>query len=137
MLYTYDETTSGAKRIDWSLNCLDWTKEEDAEFLALIKKFLAKRPFANDIQDIDFMVEAYVTGKWHDEYPDYRGVGEEYDLNEIELSESDVTVKFRKNQINNLYRFVNANRHRNKDLLEIVDVLRKSAKCQLIYQKKK
>ena len=137
MLYTYDETTSGAKRIDWSLNCLEWTKEEDAEFLALIKKFLAKRPFANDIQDIDFQVEAYVIGKWHDEYPDYKGVGEEYDLNEIELSESDVTVKFRKNQINNLYRFVNANRHRNKDLLEIVDVLRKSAKCQLIYQKKK
>ena len=129
MIFTYDETSSGAKRIDWSLSSLDWTKEEDAEFQALIEKFLARRPFANDIQDIDFSIEAYVIGKWHKEYPDYKGVGEEYDLNEIELSESDVTVKFRKNQINNLFRFINTNRHRNKDLSEIVDVLKRSAKC--------
>ena len=33
-----------------------------------------------------------------------------------------------KNQINNLYRFINANQHRNKDLSEIVDVLKKASK---------
>ena len=128
MIYTYDSTTSGAKRYVWQLTCIDWTNEEDKELIALVKTFLAKRPFANDIEDFDIDLEVDVIGKWHDEYPDYQDVGEEYDLNEIELSESDVTVKFRKNQINNLYRFINTNQHRNKDLSEIVDVLRKSAK---------
>ena len=128
MIYTYDSTTSGAKRYVWQLTCIDWTNEEDKELIALVKTFLAKRPFANDIEDFDIDLEVDVIGKWHDEYPDYQDVGEEYDLNEIELSESDVTVKFRKNQINNLYRFINANQHRNKDLSEIVDVLRKASK---------
>ena len=128
MIYTYDSTTSGAKRYVLQLTCIDWTNEEDKELIALVKTFLAKRPFANDIEDFDIDLEVDVIGKWHDEYPDYQDVGEEYDLNEIELSESDVTVKFRKNQINNLYRFINANQHRNKDLSEIVDVLRKASK---------
>ena len=128
MIYTYDSTTSGAKRYVWQLTCIDWTNEEDKELIALVKTFLAKRPFANDIEDFDIDLEVDVIGKWHDEYPDYQDVGEEYDLNEIELSESDVTVKFRKNQINNLYRFINANQHRNKDLSEIVDGLRKASK---------
>ena len=128
MIYTYDSTTSGAKRYVWQLTCIDWTNEEDKELIALVKTFLAKRPFANDIEDFDIDLEVDVIGKWHDEYPDYQDVGEEYDLNEIELSESDVTVKFRKNQINNLYRFINANQHRNKDLSEIVDVLKKASK---------
>ena len=128
MIYTYDSTTSGATRYVWQLTCIDWTNEEDKELIALVKTFLAKRPFANDIEDFDIDLEVDVIGKWHDEYPDYQDVGEEYDLNEIELSESDVTVKFRKNQINNLYRFINANQHRNKDLSEIVDVLRKASK---------
>ena len=128
MIYTYDSTTTGAKRYVWQLTCIDWTNEEDKELIALVKTFLAKRPFANDIEDFDIDLEVDVIGKWHDEYPDYQDVGEEYDLNEIELSESDVTVKFRKNQINNLYRFINANQHRNKDLSEIVDVLRKASK---------
>ena len=128
MIYTYDSTTSGAKRIIWQLTSIDWTNEENKELIALVKTFLAKRPFANDIEDFDIDLEVDVIGKWHDEYPDYQGVGEEYDLNEIELSECDVTVKFRKNQINNLYGFINANRHRNKDLSEIVDVLRKASK---------
>ena len=128
MIYTYDSTTSGSKRYVWQLTCIDWTNEEDKELIALVKTFLAKRPFANDIEDFDIDLEVDVIGKWHDEYPDYQDVGEEYDLNEIELSESDVTVKFRKNQINNLYRFINANQHRNKDLSEIVDVLRKASK---------
>ena len=128
MIYTYDSTTSGAKRYVWQLTCIDWTNEEDKELIALVKTFLAKRPFANDIEDFDIDLEVDVIGKWHNEYPDYQDVGEEYDLNEIELSESDVTVKFRKNQINNLYRFINANQHRNKDLSEIVDVLKKASK---------
>ena len=128
MIYTYDSTTSGSKRYVWQLTCIDWTNEEDKELIALVKTFLAKRPFANDIEDFDIDLEVDVIGKWHDEYPDYLDVGEEYDLNEIELSESDVTVKFRKNQINNLYRFINANQHRNKDLSEIVDVLKKASK---------
>ena len=128
MIYTYDSTTSGSKRYVWQLTCIDWTNEEDKELIALVKTFLAKRPFANDIEDFDIDLEVDVIGKWHDEYPDYQDVGEEYDLNEIELSESDVTVKFRKNQINNLYRFINANQHRNKDLSEIVDVLKKASK---------
>ena len=128
MIYTYDSTTSGAKRYVWQLTCIDWTNEEDKELIALVKTFLAKRPFANDIEDFDIDLEVDVIGKWHDEYPDYQDVGEEYDLNEIELSESDVTVKFRKNQINNLYRFINANQQRNKDLSEIDDVLRKASK---------
>ena len=128
MIYTYDSTTSGSKRYVWQLTCIDWTNEEDKELIALVKTFLAKRPFANDIEDFDIDLEVDVIGKWHDEYPDYQDVGEEYDLNEIELSESDVTVKFKKNQINNLYRFINANQHRNKDLSEIVDVLRKASK---------
>ena len=96
MIYTYDSTTSGAKRYVWQLTCIDWTNEEDKELIALVKTFLAKRPFANDIEDFDIDLEVDVIGKWHDEYPDYQDVGEEYDLNEIELSESDVTVKFRK-----------------------------------------
>ena len=42
MIYTYDETTGGAKRIDWDLTCIDWTKDEDEELLSLVKKFLAQ-----------------------------------------------------------------------------------------------
>ena len=67
----FDETTGGAKRVDWQLTCVDWTNKEDEEFLTLIQKFLAKRPFANDIEDIDFDISVNVTGKWHDEFPDY------------------------------------------------------------------
>ena len=28
----FDETTGGAKRVDWQLTCLDWTNEENKEF---------------------------------------------------------------------------------------------------------
>ena len=84
MIYTYDETTGGAKRIDWDLTCSDLTKEEDKELQALLEKFLAKRPFANDIEDIDFSFEIRVTGKWHDEYPDYGDLGEEFKVSELE-----------------------------------------------------
>mgnify|MGYP003118236647 FL=1 len=84
MLYTYDETTGGAKRIDWDLNCLDWTKEEDQELLSLVKKFLAKRPFANDYQDLDIDLRVSIIGKWHDEYPDYGDLGEEFDTSQLE-----------------------------------------------------
>ena len=71
MIFTYDSTTGGAKRIDWDLTCSDLTKEEDKELETLIRKFLAKKPFANDIEDIDYSLEIRVTGKWHDEFPDY------------------------------------------------------------------
>ena len=32
MIYTYDSTTGGSKRIDWDLTCMDLSKEEDKEF---------------------------------------------------------------------------------------------------------
>ena len=84
MIYTYDETTSGAKRIDWDLNCTDWTKDEDEELLSLVKKFLAKRPFADDYQDLDIDLRVSVIGKWHDEYPDYGDLGEEFEVSQLE-----------------------------------------------------
>tara|TARA_R100001460_G_scaffold15997_1_gene35224 strand:+ start:223 stop:471 length:249 start_codon:yes stop_codon:yes gene_type:complete len=71
MIKIYDETTGGAKRVDWQLTCLDWTDEEDKELITLITRFLAKRPFANDIEDLDIDLEVNVTGKWHDEFPNY------------------------------------------------------------------
>ena len=37
-------------------------------------------------------------------------------------------VLMTENQLDNLYRFVNANRHRNGYLFEIVDVLKKASK---------
>jgi hypothetical protein len=83
MIFTYDSTTNGSKRIDWDLTCSDLTKNEDKELETLIRKFLAKKPFANDIEDIDYSLEIRVIGKWHDEYPNYPGVGEEYDLSEL------------------------------------------------------
>jgi len=126
MIYTYDSTTGGAKRIDWDLTCSDLTKEEDKELETLIRKFLAKRPFANDIEDIDYSLSINVTGKWHDEYPDYTGVGEEYDLSE--LTESNIPVNFTEDQFNNLYNFINVNQHRNGYLPEILNVLKRSKK---------
>ncbi len=84
MIYTYDSTTGGAKRIDWDLTCSDLTKEEDKELETLIRKFLTKRPFANDIEDIDYSLSINVTGKWHDEYPDYGDLGEEFDTSQLE-----------------------------------------------------
>ena len=84
MLYTYDETSGGAKRIDWDLNCTDWTKDEDEELLSLVKKFLAKRPFADDYQDLDIDLRVSVIGKWHDEYPDYGDLGEEFEVSQLE-----------------------------------------------------
>tara|TARA_R100001509_G_scaffold111238_1_gene66716 strand:- start:952 stop:1341 length:390 start_codon:yes stop_codon:yes gene_type:complete len=124
MIYTYDETTGGAKRIDWDLTCSDLTKEEDKELETLIRKFLAKKPFANDIEDIDYSLNINVTGKWHDEYSDYSGVGEEYDLSE--LTESNIPVDFTKDQFNNLYHFINVNKDRNEYLPEILNVLKRS-----------
>ena len=97
MIFTYDSTTSGAKRIDWDLTCNDLTQEEDKELQALLEKFLAKRPFANDIEDIDYSFEIRVTGKWHDEYPNYEGVGEEYDLSELEADELKRLKELKKN----------------------------------------
>ena len=97
MIFTYDSTTGGAKRIDWDLTCSDLTKEEDKELETLIRKFLAKRPFANDIEDIDYSLSINVTGKLHDEYPDYPGVGEEYDLSELEADELKRLKEFKKN----------------------------------------
>ena len=132
MIYTYDSTTSGAKRIDWDLTCNDLTKEEDKELETLIRKFLAKKPFANDIEDIDYSLEIRVIGKWHDEYPNYEGVGEEYDLSELSSiddcvhKEANMTVKFTKNQLDNLFHFINVNQHRNGYLPEILNVLKKS-----------
>ena len=87
MLYTYDSMTGGAKRIDWDLTDSDLNKDEQKELETLIRKFLSKRPFSNDIEDIDFSLSINVTGKWHDEYPNYEGVGEEYDLSELEADE--------------------------------------------------
>ena len=84
MIYTYDETTGGAKRIDWDLTGFDLTKDEDKELETLIRKFLANKVFANDIEDIDYSLEIRVTGKWHDEYPDYGNLGEEFDTSELE-----------------------------------------------------
>ena len=79
--------TGGAKRIDWDLTDSDLTKDEQKELETLIRKFLANKPFANDIEDIDFSLSINVTGKWHDEYPNYEGVGGEYDLSELEADE--------------------------------------------------
>ena len=124
MIYTFDETTGGAKRIDWDLTCSDLTKEEDKQLETLIRKFLAKNPFANDIEDIDYSLSITVTGKWHDEYPDYAGVGEEYDLSE--LTKLNIPVDFTEDQFNNLLHFINVNKHRNKYLIEILNVLKKS-----------
>ena len=124
MIYTYDSTTGGAKRIDWDLTCMDLSREEDKELQTILEKFLAKRPFANDIEDIDYSFEIRVTGKWHDEYPDYTGVGEEYDLSE--LTDLNIPVDFTEDQFNNLYHFINVNKHRNKYLSEILNVLKRS-----------
>ena len=124
MIYTYDETTGGAKRIDWDLTCSDWTNEEDEELLSLVKKFLVKRPFADDYQDLDIDLRVSVIGKWHDEYPDYKGVGQEYDLSE--LTESNIPVDFTEDQFNNLYHFINVNKDRNQHLPEILNVLKRS-----------
>ena len=124
MIFTYDSTTSGAKRIDWDLNCSDLTKNEDKELETLIRKFLAKKPFANDIEDIDYSLSITVTGKWHDEYPNYPGIGEEYDLSE--LTESNIPVDFTEDQFNNLYHFINVNKDRNEYLPEILNVLKRS-----------
>ena len=124
MIYTYDETTGGAKRIDWDLTCIDWTKDEDEELLSLVKKFLAKRPFADDYQDLDIDLRVSVIGKWHDEYPDYKGVGQEYDFSE--LTESNIPVDFTEDQFNNLYHFINVNKDRNEYLPEILNVLKRS-----------
>ena len=49
---------------------------------------------------------------------------DEYDLSE--LTKSNILVDFTEDQFNNLYRFVNVNRHRNKYLLEILNVLKRS-----------
>ena len=49
---------------------------------------------------------------------------DEYDLSE--LTKSNILVDFTENQFNNLYRFVNVNQHRNKYLLEILNVLKRS-----------
>ena len=117
--------TGGAKRIDWDLTDSDLTKDEEKELETLIRKFLSKRPFSNDIEDIDFSLSINVTGKWHDKYPDYLGVGEEYDLSE--LKESTIPVNFTESQLDNLYQFVNANRHRNGYLPELADVLKKAS----------
>ena len=125
MLFTYDSMTGGAKRIDWDLTDSDLTKDEEKELETLIRKFLSKRPFSNDIEDIDFSLSINVTGKWHDKYPDYLGVGEEYDLSE--LKESTIPVNFTESQLDNLYQFVNANRHRNGYLPELADVLKKAS----------
>lgn len=84
MLFTYDETSGGAKRIDWDLTDSDLTKDEDKELETLIRKFLANKPFANDIEDIDYSLEISVIGKWHDEYPDYGDLGEEFETTQLE-----------------------------------------------------
>ena len=126
MIYTYDETTGGAKRIDWDLTCTDWTTEEDEELLSLVKKFLTKRPFADDYQDLDIDLRVSVIGKWHDEYPDYKGIGEEYDLSE--LTKSNIPVDFTEDQFHNLYHFINVNKDRNEYLPEILNVLKRYKK---------
>ena len=46
---------------------------------------------------------------------------DEYDLSE--LTETNITVEFTEDQFNNLYRFIKANQHQNKDLPEILTVL--------------
>ena len=51
---------------------------------------------------------------------------DEYDLSE--LTETNITVEFTEDQFNNLSRIVNANRHRNEDLLELADVLKRASK---------
>ena len=118
--------TGGAKRIDWDLTDSDLTKDEEKELETLVRKFLSKRPFANDIEDIDFSLNINVTGKWHDEYPDYSGVGEEYSF--TGLKELSIPVTFTENQLDNLYRFVNVNQHRNGYLPEIALLLKKASK---------
>ena len=37
------------------------------------------------------------------------------------------TIRFTENQFQNLYRFINANQHRNKELPEIVNVLKEAS----------
>ena len=49
---------------------------------------------------------------------------DEYDLSE--LTKSNILVDFTEDQFNNLYRFINVNRHRNDYLLEILNVLKRS-----------
>ena len=46
-------------------------KEWQSTFQPWLEKILAKRPFGNDIEDLDYWFEVNVTGKWHDEFPDY------------------------------------------------------------------
>tara|TARA_R100000455_G_C6128824_1_gene26961 strand:+ start:29 stop:289 length:261 start_codon:yes stop_codon:yes gene_type:complete len=71
----FDKTTSGAKRVDWMFDSSDLTHEEFIEWQTMfqpwLEKVLAKRPFGNDIEDLDYWFEVNVTGKWHDEFPDY------------------------------------------------------------------
>ena len=52
---------------------------------------------------------------------------DEYDLSE--LMETNITVEFTEDQFNNLSRIVNANRHRNQELLELADFLKRASKC--------
>ena len=73
----FDDNTAagGGKRVDWGFSCNDLTHEEFKEWQAMfqpwLEKVLSKRPFGNDIEDLDYWFEVNVTGKWHDEFPDY------------------------------------------------------------------
>ena len=40
----------------------------------------------------------------------------------MSIDKSNITVEFKKDQFNNLYRFIKANQHQNKDLPEILNV---------------
>ena len=42
----------------------------------------------------------------------------------MSIDKSNITVEFKKDQFNNLYRFIKANQHQNKDLPEILTVLK-------------
>ena len=71
----FDKTTSGSKRVDWMFDSSDLTHEEYIEWQTMfqpwLEKILAKRAFGNDIVDLDYWFEVNVTGKWHNELPDY------------------------------------------------------------------
>ena len=44
----------------------------------------------------------------------------------FKLTESNIPVDFTEDQFNNLFHFINVNKHRNKYLIEILNVLKKS-----------
>ena len=49
----------------------------------------------------------------------------------FKLTKSNIPVDFTEDQFNNLFHFINVNKHRNKYLIEILNVLKKSKEVKL------